>query len=453
LIVLDSVRRDHLSCYGYERRTTPHIDRLADEGVRFDQAYSNSCWTIPAHASLFTGLYPSRHGAMDLDANRLDEGHLTMASYLAQQGYRTASISCNGLIPGPIDLDRGFQHSVDVGALRGASRGLFPRLVRKVHRLWRERTARDRGTARATKLALRWLNEQEPARPFFLFVNYMDCHLPYRLKDTDRYRFLEGHERERADAVPQDPFGTMAGKVPMSEQQLTDLQALYDGALYHLDWHVGILLHALRSTGTLERTLLIVTSDHGESFGEHGLMDHQYGLYENLIRIPLVIRLPEGELERGVHETPVQLADILPTLANRLGNAGGSLRELDGYPIFEGPSRTAVIAEYPVPNLRTLRRRYPEADLGRLDVGLRSIRVGRYKLIERSDGGMELYDLETDPAEQRNRGNERTDVVTRLHDALEDTLGIFHGQQAKAQDHDDGELNELRDRLRSLGYI
>ena len=118
LVVLDSVRRDHLSCYGYHRETTPNIDRLDECGLLFEQAYSTSCWTIPAHASLFTGLYPSRHGA-DLELG-LDEEHQTLAGYLSAHGYRTAAISCNGFVSKVTGLDRGFQASRDVNTLRGA---------------------------------------------------------------------------------------------------------------------------------------------------------------------------------------------------------------------------------------------------------------------------------------------------------------------------------------------
>lgn len=454
LIVLDAVRRDHLSCYGYGRRTTPNIDRLAEEAVLFQQAYTTSCWTIPAHASLFTGLYPSRHGADDLRADCLDSRHVTMAGYLGAWGYRTAAISCNGFISGYTNLDRGFQVSVDVGRLRGGSRGILPRVVRGLHRRWREQTVRDRGAARATKLALDWLSEQEAARPFFLFINYMDCHLPYRLRGADRYRFLGEGERERADAVPQDPFGVMAAERPLTRQALADLEALYDGALHYLDRQLGSLVRHLRNSGLYDRTLFVVTSDHGESFGEHGLMDHQYGLYEHLIAVPLLMRLPGGQRSAEAYRSPVQLIDLLPTMAGWLEGGSGDVARhgWDGLPIFDGPRREAVVAEYPVPNLRTIRRRFPQADTSRFEVALRSIRVGLDKLIERSDGEQELYDLDADPGERRNLAAARPDTVASLADRLSHVVGDWSASP-EVRAVDDSGLAAVRDRLRALGYI
>ena len=454
LVVLDSVRPDHLSCYGYGRRTTPHIDRLAEESALFEQAYSTSCWTIPAHASLFTGLYPSKHGANDLATDSLDPRHSSLAEYLGKRGYRTACISCNGFISGHTGLDRGFQTSLDVGALRGGQRGLLSRTVRAAHRACRRRTRRDRGARRATRLASDWLKEQRAATPFFLFMNYMECHLPYRLRGPDRYRFAGEANRELLDSVIQDPFGIMAGAISLSEREVAGLQALYDGALHYLDRQVGMLIACLKSAGLYEDTIFILTSDHGESFGEHGLMDHQYGLYEHLIRIPLIVKWPDGRgpIERS--SAPAQLVDVLPTLAaivepgaSRAPDAGW-----DGFDLLASPSRDAVIAEYPVPNLRTIRRRFPDADIGRFDVGLRSIRVGRLKLIERSDGATELYDLEVDPGEAFNLTAERPDAVADLRCRLKEALGEVGDTRGATQDAE-GEMSEIRQRLKALGYI
>jgi arylsulfatase A-like enzyme len=452
IIVLDSVRRDHLSCYDYSRRTTPHIDRLAEEAVLFRDAYSTSCWTIPAHASLFTGLYPSHHGVNDLEAEfRPDQ--LTLAGYLSDRGYRTAAISCNGFISRYTNLGRAFQFSVDVSALRGATRGMVPRAVRAAHGIWREKTARDRGAARATKLALRWLNEQENGQPFLLFMNYMDCHAPYRLRRPDRLRFLEGDAGARADAVAQDPFAVIAGELALTELELSDLEALYDGSLYYLDRHVGTLLAHLKRSRLSESTALILTSDHGESFGEHGLMDHQYGLFEHLIGIPFIMRLPAGELGGKVSLDPVQLTDVLPTIASWIdGRSSHSELNLDGQPLLDSPPREAVLTEYLVPNLRTIRRRFPLADVRELDVALRSIRVRSQKLILASNGARQLYDVQADPAEGRDLASVNPEAVGVLEKRLVAALGDWPGPRADVDGAGDG-LREVRDRLEALGYL
>ena len=452
VIVLDSVRRDHLSCYGYARSTTPHIDRLAEESVLFLEAYSTSCWTIPSHASLFTGLYPSHHGVNDLQADfRPDQ--LTLAGYLADRGYRTAAISCNGFISNHANLGRDFQLSVDVSALRGAARGMVPRIVRAVHSIWRERTARDRGAARATRLALKWLGEQETARPFFLFMNLMDCHAPYRLRRPDRHRFLEGEAGARADDVSQDPFAVMAGEQALSEQELSDLEALYDGSLHYLDRHVGVLVEHLERLNLADSTALILTSDHGESFGEHGLMDHQYGLFEHLIAIPLILRLPARELGGEIRSNPVQLTDVLPTIASWVdGGSDQRIEDLDGQPLLHTPPREAVLAEYLVPNLRAIRRRFPAADVRKLDVALRSIRVGSQKLILASDGERQLYDLRADPSEKGDLASVNPEAADALEERLISALGDWP-RRRRDVDPDSDDLQEVRDRLQALGYL
>lgn len=448
LIVLDSVRRDHVSCYGYERTTTPNIDRLAQDGVLFQQAYSTSCWTVPAHASLFTGLYPSKHGA-DLQT-KLEDRHQTLAGYLGAHGYRTAAISCNGLVSS--NLNRGFEVSLDVNALRGGAHGLPRRLTRAIHRRWRDRTARDRGAVRATKLASRWLGKQEKNKPFFLFLNYMECHLPYRLRGVERHRFVDPQRRGQADAVPQDPFGVMAGAVTLPPEALDHLKALYDGALHYMDRQVGALVERLKELELYQNTLVMVTSDHGESFGEHGLLDHQYGLYEHLIAVPLIMRMPGGERGGETHRSPVQHVDVLPTLAGWLGSSSGNGESgrWQGRSMFEKPPRETVVAEYLVPNLRTIRRRFPEADTSRFEAALRSIRMGRNKLILRSDGQRELYDLVADPGETINLAASQPDLADvlqeRLHLVVGDEPAASPGQPQRG-------LDAVADRLRALGYL
>ena len=154
LIVVDSAQRNHLPCYG--RRTTPNIGGIAVEGVLICNAYSRSCWTITAHASLFTGRYPSEHRA-DLDTKQLDAGSLTLAAYLRRRGYGTACVTCNGFVSNHPGLNRGFEETIDVGGHRGGVARFLPCAVRPVHRRWRDTTARDRGAGRATRLAGRWL--------------------------------------------------------------------------------------------------------------------------------------------------------------------------------------------------------------------------------------------------------------------------------------------------------
>lgn len=451
LIVLDSVRKDHLSCYGHHRETTPNIDRIAREGIRYSNAFANACWTLPSHVSMFTGLYPSQHRA-DLDTGILDQRLTTLASTLGAAGYATASFSCNGFVSPKTGLTRGFDVSVDVEGLLGGSDGLVNRLTRSIHRRLRQTFGRDRGARRATRSALDWLGSVEKDRPFFLFINYMECHLPYRVRGERRYQFVEREARRRADAVPQDPFATMAGAVSLSRGDLTDLKKLYDGCLRYLDEQVGILDQRLRELGRDEDTIFVVTSDHGESFGEHGLLDHQYGLYDHLLHVPLIIRTPGGA-GGTVEERLVQHVWLMPFL-QYIASGGDPIEwprrparvENAGTPVGD-----AVYAEYLVPNVRQFRRRFPDLDIERYNVALRSIRTERFKLICRGDGANELFDLATDPEERRNLSAIRLDVVHELKGRLERELGEW--PTLRSSPEAEAGLEEVEERLAALGYI
>jgi arylsulfatase A-like enzyme len=442
LIVLDSVRRDHLSCYGYSRQTTPHIDRLASEGVLFEHAYATSCWTIPAHASLFTGLYPSQHRA-DFDTRYLQEQHRTLAQELAAAGYSTACISCNSFVGGGFtNLNQGFDLTVDVEGGVWSGPGWAGRALRAAHKRWRRLRRRDRGADQATRLARRWLEQQQ--QPFFLFINYMDCHLPYRLRRPARYRFVASEERARVDALPLDPFAAMAGALTLSPQQVRDLQALYDGCLFYLDAQVGRLVVRLKQLGLYEETLFIVTSDHGESFGEHGLFDHQYGLFEHLVATPFIVRLPHGE-ERGWRNPALfQHVDLMPALLQVAG--GGSVDRL-----LE-PGRQAVLTEYLVPNLRQFHRRFPDMDVAPFDSPQRAILRDGYKLIVRRDGATALYDLAQDQGETQDMAATRPALAQWLRDELAAQLGPWP-EPASRETQPAAETEELQERLKALGYL
>lgn len=447
IIVLDSVRQDHLSVYGYPRQTTPNIDRLAAEGALFENAYSASCWTIPSHASLFTGLYPSQHG-VDLDCGDFAPGQETLASYLKTAGYRTACISCNSFVAGKgSGLARGFDLAVDVDGGYVEGSGTPARAARFAQKRWRMLTWRDRGAERATRLAKEWTAQQQG--PFFLFMNYMDCHLPYRLKRPQRYHFIPPVERRRVGRIPLDPFAVMAGALELTAREVAGIRALYDGCLYYLDQQVGRLVDHLRALGILDETIFLVTSDHGESFGEHDLFDHQYGLYEHLLRVPLVARFPHKSLCGERIAGPIQLVDLFPALARVIG--GASPLDPAGYAVFKAPARGMVLAEYLVPNLNAIRRRFPAASVERFASPLRSISAGGYKLICAQDGRRELYRLAGDPHELTNLAETEREKAAQLEEILFAELGPW----TACRQSGGGLLveDELKERLEAMGYL
>jgi arylsulfatase A-like enzyme len=456
LIVLDSVRQDHLSSYGYFRQTTPHIDRLAEDGIRFENAYSTSCWTIPAHASLFTGLYPSQHGA-DLDGWSLPDEHTTLAEYLKSLGYATACISCNSFVAGgAAGLNRGFDFTHDVESAGPKGRSLPAKALRFARKSWRRFTSRDRGTGRAVESASRWVREQ--SRPFFLFMNLMDCHLPYRLARPERYRFIPPVERKRIDRIPLDPFAAMAGELQLSTRDVAGQRALYDGCLFYMDQQVGSLLDFFKQLGIFDQTIFLVTSDHGESFGEHGLFDHQYGLFNHMVRVPLIARFPRGSQNgppsgqpaRTLIQHPIQLVDLFPLLARTLASPGRGFAPGD-VSFLESPLRNVLLFEYLSPNLRAIQRRFPGVDVSRFNVPLRAVQKDGYKLIYRENGQLELYDLEKDPGEQVNLARARPELASRMQDILFSLLDL--GPSNAVAHLPSGLDEDLRERLEALGYL
>lgn len=447
LIVLDSVRQDHLSCYGYARKTTPHIDRLAAEGTLFENAYSASCWTVPSHASLFTGLYPSQH-EVDLNRPLFQPHHETLAGHFRNLGYRTACISCNSFAAGGgTNLNRDFDLTIDVDGGYREGTSTFARGLRYVQKQWRAFLNRDRGADRATRLARDWIGGQ--GGPFFLFMNYMDCHLPYRLKRPQRYHFIPPVERKRVNRIPLDPFGVMAGQLQLSAREIAGIRALYDGSLFYLDQQIGRLVARLKELGLYEQTIFIVTSDHGESFGEHGLFDHQYGLYEHLLRVPLVMRFPNGSLAGARIPHPIQHVDLLPVLARLLSGPSAGLDEAE-YAFLREPLRSLVLAEYLVPNLNAIRRRFPHVDVSRFDTPLRSIQAQGYKLICRPDGGRELYDLTRDPAECEDLAAAKIEKADALEHLLYEVLGPWPGSRPSTRLDLE---KDLKERLEAMGYL
>lgn len=270
LITFDTTRADHLSVYGYEQPTTPHLENLAAEGVLFQQAYSPVSLTGPSHASIMTGRYPHRHGAVR-NGVPLPEGVPTLAEILRGQGYETAAFLSGWTLKGRLSgLDRGFAHYDD----------RMPNRVRLV-------TAQRDGRL-TTDAALEWLRGHEEG-PFFLWLHFFDPHTPYTL---------------RADM----PITTEGNK-----------QRAYDTEIRHADEQAGRLLAELEILGLEESTLVVLAGDHGESLGENGAWGHSKSVAPEVLSIPLILRWP-GKLPAGrAVPDPVSLVDLLSTILSLLG--------------------------------------------------------------------------------------------------------------------------------------
>jgi len=367
-IILDAARARQFGCYGYDRPTTPEIDRLAREGVVFDNAYTPAVYTLAAMSSVWTSQYPERHHDAVSFSEPLPRGRLTLAELLTAQGIVTAGFVANPVAGGLNGFDRGFQD---------------------FHEVWRDHGSR--GDSFRPVLP-GWLKANK-SRRFFAYVHFREPHFPYDPPPPFDTRFGPDtplSKEERRDMA----FFTAVnqGRQAFSGEARDHLVRLYDGSLAFADQEIGALRTVLEGEGLLDRTVIIVAADHGEGLMEHGWIGHNVQLYEPLTHVPLVVRLPSGKGPSGARVKPfVSLLDLGPTVADVFGvlGRGGSDRE------FQGRSLLGVIAGAPGrPSVlsRTVwdRPRY-------------ALRDERYKFIDDTRTGEEqLYDLEKDPGEARN---------------------------------------------------
>jgi arylsulfatase A-like enzyme len=291
LISLDTTRRDHLSVYGYERDTTPHLARFAAGGVRFEQAYAPTSTTAPTHATLFTSLYPITHRVLK-NGQVLIAAHRTLAERLNEQGYATAGFVSSFVLDARFGASQGFDHwddefqretaSVVDGQWEGAPFEVF-----------------DRRADATTERALAWLDElRGEGSPFFLFVHYFDPHQPYR---------------------PPAEFEVRFGSKEGAPNDLRSLVARYDAELAFTDHAVDRLLDAISTVERAANTLVVITADHGEGLMQHGHLGHGVHLYEEQVRVPLLLHWP-GHLPAGrVIKGPVSLIDLAPTVLELMG--------------------------------------------------------------------------------------------------------------------------------------
>ena len=409
LIILDTVRAMELGVYGFRPTTTPNLDDVAALGVTFDQAFSPAPWTGPSHASLFTG---RRVQELSIDWKvSLDRTYPTLAEVFRRSGYSTVGIVANTEYAGAgTGLARGFDHYEDhrltlaeVGQWTGLSR-VAARLVRTLRRLPPGDEAGRIGAEEINRRILRWL-DRRPQRPFFAFLNYFDAHAPYYPPEPFWSRVLPGEPR-RPQAVSPGTWSVPAVSLG---------RRAYQGAIGYLDAQIGALFDSLRVRGVMQETLVIISSDHGEEFLEHGLMGHGNSLYAPSVRIPLMLAWP-GHLPRGHRVAdPVSLASVPATLMELLGRkASFPEPSLAGYWQARRPNPAAVISG--VTLARNLPDWYPVSR-----GGLNSARLGRYRYIwSQRDSLGELYDHELDPEESRNLAGEpwAAPIIAALRDTL-----------------------------------
>jgi arylsulfatase A-like enzyme len=456
VVVLDTVRADHVSAYGYARSTTPTFDALAREGALFLDAVSPATWSLPAHASLFTGRFVSGHGAHE-EHRFLAAGMPTLAETLAAAGWDTRSFTANAWISDTLGLTRGFAWTDEAWRHGDVGRSFHP-AFRLLDRLGLG--VADKGGGLAASNFERWAaGRPGDAPPAFAFLNFIEAHFPYHQLPPEYLGRFTDTARGELQTLSMRLFAAQFGDpIPDSGETLPLATAMYDAGILYADHLLGRVVEALRRRGSLDRTVLIVLADHGEMLGEHGEFGHGLSLYEPVLHVPLLVRFPP-RIPAGTRvAAPVSTVGVFATVCDLAGVAAP--------PTLQGPSLAAAL-DGGGPPRAVLAERYATLLLGgtasasadpllRADVRFRTLRAGRMKLVQSSRGPAYLFDLAADPGEEHDLAPADPATVGRLEAELEVVragLGLA-ALDAPVQDGAAPAVDPAaRERLRALGYV
>ena len=426
LITLDSVRYDHLHCLGYERPTTPCIDQLASEGAIFDACISASSWTLPTHAALLTSVASSINGVTDVDKRLSDKG-ITMPEMFKNTGYHTAAFVSNPLLAATFGLNDGFDEYIEC---------LDPPA--------NDETAKAAGaTSPAVLQAVEQWMSKTPARPFLLLVNFSDAMFDYtppppfdKQFDPDYSDWVTGRNVLNDQRIGPD----------INKRDLEHLIALYDGEIAWVDQHVGRLIDRFREAGLLDSTVVVVLSSHGTGFFEHKMKGQRNNLFDELIRVPLVIRYPQRVPPGQRFKEQCRTIDVFPTIADLIGHPMPAAMGRTLAPLFIGQS---------IDTRGTKETAFSELCL--YGQNIQAIRQPERKTIwfVEADRG-QVYDLVADPGELAAVGDPDTPTVKGAKADTTWTRKIFFkefvGSYPAAENLPELPQNVL-DKLNALGYL
>ncbi len=457
-VVLDTVRTDRLDLMGYERPTFPYLSEVAREGAVFERAVSPAPWTLPSHASMFTGLYPSAHGAHH-ENTFLDEERVTLAEILHRHGWDTAAFSANPWISPSTGMTQGFAVQDPVWLEQTAPEVSFAWLV-----AWSLGWIEPDNNGRAvTRKWLGWLDGWDGERPFFAFLNYLETHFPYHLL-PEKYLGTFSPSGTPESELAEASLAVMEAELHgwrVTPEQAARVGELYDASIRYEGELVARAVEAVRERGELDRTVLVLVSDHGDLLGEHGgLFQHTRSLVDYLLSVPLVVRYPP-RVPAGVRiSSPITTAALLPTLLDLVGlDAPPGIHTRSFAPLFDGTGAAGspLLAEGYAEDGRLEAPDFkPRSPFDRLRVRYRALEEDGFKLIVDSTGERWLFEPLVDPSESVNLADERPDVVERLSrrlDAWVETHGLGALDRQLATDKAAGIDPEVRERLRALGYV
>ena len=391
LISLDTTRADHLSCYGYDRNTTPNIDKFASDSILFEQAISPVPITFPAHSSMFTGTNPLYHGVHSNLEAHLEDQNVTLAEILKDKGYKTAAIVSTMILNSKNGIAQGFDSYEDHDE--------------SISDLKEEDFAHGRLAEETSKLACEWLDKNSKDK-FFLFVHYYDAHLSY---------------------APPEPFA--------SEYK----DNLYAGEIAYMDKNIGTLFDKLKAKGLYDKSLIIVVGDHGEMLGEHGEIEHSYYIYESSIKVPFIVK-PSGKVNPTRVKENVGLIDIAPTVCSLLGiKAEQEFNGEDITKFFDGKSVRQEKQFYYIESLTPTKFEFNS---------LLGVMEGNWKYIQTTQP--ELYNVVKDRAEENNLVDQESNRARLMKEHLQ----IILEEQVRKSEGPDKEFDsDSIEQLASLGYV
>jgi len=396
-VTIDTLRADHVGCYGYKQVKTPNIDSLATDGSRFERAYAVVPVTLPSHSSMMTGTYPMLSGMHDFSGNKLSPLQPTLASVLKQSGYQTGAVIAAAVLDSRFGLNQGFDFYYDHFEFSRLDEANLDEMERP-------------GNAVAD-VALDWLARNSQHK-FFLWMHLYDPHFPYH---------------------PPEPYATEYATHP------------YDGEIAFADEQLGRVLRFLKEKGIYQNTIIVLCGDHGESLGEHGEKTHGFFIYNATMHVPLIIRLPETSTARTVAD-PVSLVDLMPTVLSAAGLATPS--QVQGRSLLSEIRGVPSGADVAANRDRTL---YGETFLPRIHFDwseLRASENAKYHFIEAPKP--ELYDLTKDPAELHNLFSEKSAVADEMRVQLKSLIRDYSAGKEMAEKT--GLDPALMERLKALGY-
>ena len=460
LIVLDAVRKDHLQPYGYSKQITPTINSLCDNSIRYEQAISPAPWTPPSHASMFTGKYPSNHNVFGRQPY-LSRDNTTIASELSNLGYSTFGFSNSYHTSKERGFDNGFDYYHDLQALPRLFGKMFEPCLDYV-RFITEYIYSDIDIYKYQHYrllsALRSAN-----KPFFAFINYNSAHVPYDppKKHSKNLKNINNKNSQAVENISlEGGYEYMMGEYEVTNDEWDYIESLYDGEISYIDDLLDHLFSYLKKNDLFDETAIIVTSDHGEAFGERGLCNHQFSLIEPLINVPLIVKYPQMNKEIASDEL-VSLVDIAPTIIKLAG--GNVPEEMNGRDLRSGEEPEMVFAEYGKPLQKLLERLIdgmftnydPPYDdivkkldnyrdlISQYEQGRQAIHTGEYKLIKTQSGETTLFEIDGLDEFEVKKENLKNNLIEQMDNHLDELPS--DPQNEVLEDH-------VREHLKNMGY-